>query len=98
MRSGSKPTFFIGLKLYTMNIEQRITETLTPALLHKGFRIVRIQFQGSTRKTLQIMIERIDNANISMDDCTLVSQTASVLLDVEDPIHESYILEVTSNI
>lgn len=79
-----------------MNIEPRIDEIITPALLHKGFRVVRIQLQGSKRKTLQIMIERIDGGNISVDDCALVSQTVSVLLDVEDPIHESYILEVTS--
>ncbi len=79
-----------------MNIEQNIDEIIRPALLHKGFRVVRVQLQGSKRMTLQIMIERIDEANISVDDCALVSHTVSVLLDVEDPIHESYMLEITS--
>ena len=79
-----------------MNIEQHIEEIISPALLHKGYRVVRIQFQGSKRKTLQIMIERTDNENVSVDDCETVSRTSSVLLDVEDPIHEPYILEVTS--
>lgn len=79
-----------------MSLEQRIDDIITPALLSKGFRVVRIQLQGSKRKTLQIMIERIDDTNLTMDDCTLISRTISVLLDVDDPIHESYILEVSS--
>lgn len=79
-----------------MTIEQHIEDIISPALLHKGYRVVRIQLQGAKRKTLQIMIERTDEENVSVDDCAIVSQTASVLLDVEDPIHESYILEVTS--
>lgn len=79
-----------------IDLEQHIADIINPALLNKGFRVVRVQLQGSKRKTLQIMIERADESPISVDDCALVSQTASVLLDVEDPIHESYVLEVTS--
>lgn len=79
-----------------MSLEQRIEDILTPALLKKGFRVVRVQIQGSKRKTLQVMIERIDGINITIDDCTLASHTISVLLDVDDPIHEPYILEVSS--
>lgn len=79
-----------------MNTEQRVENIITPALLHRGFRVVRIQLQGSKRKTLQIMIEHMDDTGITIDDCALVSQTISVLLDIEDPIHESYMLEVSS--
>lgn len=79
-----------------MIIEKRIENTITPALLEKGFEIVRVQFQGSKEKTLQIMIERVDNTDVSVDDCATVSRAVSVLLDVDDPIHESYILEVSS--
>lgn len=79
-----------------MSLEQQIDDIIAPALLDKGFRVVRIQLQGSKRKTLQIMIERMDEVNITVDDCALVSHTVSVLLDVDDPIHESYVLEVSS--
>lgn len=79
-----------------MNIEQRIEEIITPALLDRGIRIVRVQIQGSKRKNLQIMIERLDEIGITVDDCALASRTISVLLDIEDPIHESYTLEVSS--
>jgi ribosome maturation factor RimP len=79
-----------------MNIEQRIESIITPALLEKGFRVVRVQLQGSKSKTLQIMIERLDEISITVDDCALVSRTVSVLLDIDDPIHESYVLEISS--
>lgn len=79
-----------------MSLEQHIEDTITPTLLKRGFRVVRIQLQGSKRKTLQIMVERMDDINISLDDCTRISQAVSVLLDVDDPIHEPYILEVSS--
>jgi ribosome maturation factor RimP len=79
-----------------MSLEQHIDDIITPALLNRGFRVVRIQLQGSKRKTLQIMIERMDGVNITVNDCANVSRTISVLLDVDDPIHEPYILEVSS--
>lgn len=79
-----------------MDIEQRIEDMITPALLEKGFRVVRIQLQGSKGKNLQIMIERINDNGITVDDCALASRIISVLLDIDDPIHESYTLEVSS--
>jgi ribosome maturation factor RimP len=79
-----------------MIIEQRIENMITPVLLDKGFRVVRVQLQGIKGKTLQIMIERLDEINVTVDDCASVSRTVSVLLDVDDPIHESYVLEVSS--
>ncbi len=79
-----------------MSIEQHIEDIIAPALSEKGFGVVRIQLQGSKRKTLQIMIERNDETTVTVDDCAEVTHIASVLLDVDDPIHESYILEVSS--
>lgn len=79
-----------------MSIEQRIEDMITPALLDRGFRVVRIQLQGTKTKTLQIMIEPVEGTSITVEDCALVSRTVSVLLDIDDPIHESYTLEVSS--
>lgn len=79
-----------------MSVAQYIEEIITPSLLDKGFGVVRVQFSGATRKTLQIMIERQDEQAVSVADCTDVSHIVSVLLDVNDPIHESYVLEVSS--
>lgn len=95
MEVGFDPLFLLELEK-RMSIEQRVENIITSALLHKGFRVVRVQLQGSKRKTLQVMIESIMDKEITIDDCALASRTISVLLDVDDPIHEAYTLEVSS--
>jgi ribosome maturation factor RimP len=89
------PLFLLGLNR-EMSIAQHIEGIIAPALVDKGFGIVRVHLQDSKRKLLQIMIERIDGTALSVDDCALASHTVSVLLDVDDPIHEPYTLEVSS--
>ncbi len=91
---GYNPLFLLNKQM--MDLGQHIDDIIAPALLNRGFRVVRIQLQGAKRKTLQVMIERIDEENMSVDDCALVSRAVSVLLDVDDLIHEPYILEVSS--
>ena len=74
-----------------------IEAMIAPSLEAMGYRVVRAAFTGGGRRaTLQVMAERADDAAMSVDDCSLVSQTVSALLDVADPIPESYLLEVSS--
>jgi len=78
-------------------VDAKGIETLiAPSLEAMGYRVVRAVFTGGKRATLQIMVERTDAAAISVDDCSLISQTVSALLDVADPISEPYMLEVSS--
>lgn len=79
-----------------MTLGERIEALITAPLLDKGIGVVRVELQGSERKTLQVMIERVDGENISMDDCVVANDIVSVLLDVEDPLSQSYTLEMTS--
>ncbi len=73
-----------------------IEQIIGPALEEMGFSIVRVLMGGSKRKRLQVMIERKDGTNITLDDCADASRAISVLLDVEDPIEGNYMLEVSS--
>lgn len=61
-----------------------------------GYGVVRVQITGMIRKTLQVMIEKLDGQNINVDDCAQVSRTLSVHLNVDDPISGAYVLEVSS--
>lgn len=79
-----------------MNLISRIEELIAPSLAHHGYDIVRIQIGGLKRRVLQIMIERQDGVNITVDDCSIVSRMTSVLLDQHDPIEGQYVLEVSS--
>ncbi len=73
-----------------------ITPIIEPSLTAMGYRVVRVAFLGARRATLQIMAERLDDAAMTVDDCTAISRSVSALLDVADPIAGAYMLEVSS--
>jgi ribosome maturation factor RimP len=73
-----------------------IVPIIEPSLAAMGYRLVRVAFLGARRATLQIMAERLDEAPMTVEDCTEISRSVSALLDVADPIAEAYMLEVSS--
>lgn len=74
----------------------RIVTIIEPSLVAMGFDLVRVALHGSDRPALQIMIDRVDGEEITIDDCATASRAISALLDVEDPIDDAYELEVSS--
>lgn len=79
-----------------MNLLSRIEAIIAEPLFARGYSVVRVQLTGGSRKTLQVMIERLDEQPITVDDCSIVSRLSSILLDVQDPIKDPYTLEVSS--
>jgi ribosome maturation factor RimP len=76
-----------------LNLEERVAPTLEAM----GFEVVRIALTASGgRKTLQVMADRQDGSQISVDDCAQISHTLSAIFDVEDPVNGAYDLEVSS--
>jgi ribosome maturation factor RimP len=76
---------------------KKIEENIGPIVSDLGYSIVKISFIGTGRtKTLQIMIEKLDNLPITIADCEVVSRSVSVYLDVLDPVCGRYNLEVSS--
>ncbi len=76
-------------------IDRRLAEIVGPAIEGLGFELVRIRLMGGKTRTLQIMADRPDGG-IEVDDCALISTNVSAILDVEDPVEDNYILEVSS--
>ncbi len=74
----------------------RVAELLRPTIEDLGFETVRVEFLGLRNPRVQVMVERVDNAAMTVDDCALVSRSISAILDVEDIIPGSYALEVSS--
>jgi ribosome maturation factor RimP len=70
-----------------------IERLIEPSLEALGYRVVRVMFSGAT---LQVMADRRDDVPMSVDDCALISNSVSALLDVADPIPGPYRLEVSS--
>ena len=74
---------------------RRLAEIVTPVIEGMGFELVRIRLMGGATRTLQIMADKPDGG-IEVDDCGQISTAVSAVLDVEDPIEENYVLEVSS--
>jgi len=74
-----------------------IARLIEPAVKDMGFDLVRVaMIGGKSDPTLQIMAERPDTRQLTIDDCSDLSRKLSDLLDENDPIEESYRLEVSS--
>jgi ribosome maturation factor RimP len=75
--------------------DRRLAEIVTPVIEGLGFELVRIRLMGGKTRTLQIMADRPDGG-IIVEDCATISTAVSAVLDVEDPVEDQYILEVSS--
>ena len=61
-----------------------------------GFELVRVAVLGRERPTVQIMADRADGSQITVEDCEQISHDVSAAIDVEDPIPGAWTLEVSS--
>ena len=77
-------------------LDQKVAEIIGPSVNAMGYDLVRAALNGERHTTLQIMVERVDRAEMTVEDCASVSRAVSALLDVEDPITDAYNLEVSS--
>ena len=76
-------------------IDRRMAAIVGPVIEDLGFELVRVRLIGGKTKTLQIMADK-PGGGIIVDDCADISTAVSAVLDVEDPLEESYTLEVSS--
>ena len=76
-------------------IEARTEELVMPLITKHQFELVDVEFvkEGSNRY-LRLYIDK--EGGITVNDCEAISRPLSDMLDVEDYIEESYILEVSS--
>ena len=80
-----------------MVVTDKVQNMIAPSLEAMGFDLVLVRMiEAGGKHTLQIMAERRDEEQMSVDDCADISRTVSALLDVEDPISGAYHLEVSS--
>ena len=74
-----------------------VTRLIEPEAKALGFDLVRVAMIGGTSDpTLQVMAERPDTRQLTIDDCADLSRRISERLDEADPIEQAYRLEVSS--
>lgn len=79
-----------------MSLTDRIEQLITPTVEGMGFSVVRVQLSGGDRLRLQVMAEPQDGRRMVVEDCADLSRAISAVLDVEDPVPQAYVLEVSS--
>ena len=81
-----------------MSIEatkNRVVGIVEPVINSLGIELVDLELNKMRRKALlRVYIDR--EGGVTIDDCELVSREIEAVLDVEDPIPYSYVLEVSS--
>ncbi len=79
-----------------------LQDLFAPVAQAEGLSLVRVKMMGGTSDpTLQVMAERPDTRQLTLDDCARLSRRLSELLDQleaegRDPIEHAYRLEVSS--
>lgn len=74
-----------------------LTRIIEPEVEAEGLALVRVKMiGGKDDPTLQVMAERPDTRQLTLEDCERLSRRLSDALDAVDPIEESYRLEVSS--
>ena len=76
-------------------IDRRLAEIVRPAIEAEGFELVRLRLMSGKTRTLQIMADRPDGG-IEIDELGEITTTVSAVLDVDDPLEDAYVLEVSS--
>ncbi len=79
-----------------MDRVSRIEELVRSPLNKMGYDLVRVRLSGDKDLCLQIMAEHSDRAEMTVNDCSIISRDLSILLDEENPIDSAYTLEVSS--
>lgn len=73
----------------------RIEQEIARIVESEGFELVHVEFKVFGKGYL-LRVDVDKEGGITLDDCQLVSQQVSALLDVEDPIPGRYELQVSS--
>lgn len=78
------------------DMDARILAVAEPIAEDMGYQIVRIRVMSNKRSTVQIMAERKKDGLMGVDDCASLSRAVSSALEVDDPLRDAYVLEVSS--
>jgi ribosome maturation factor RimP len=74
-----------------------LTALIEPEVKAEGFALVRVMMiGGKDDPTLQVMAERPETGQLTLQDCERLSRRLSDVLDSADPIEDAYRLEVSS--
>ncbi|MCL4537404.1 MAG: ribosome maturation factor RimP [Nitrospirae bacterium] len=79
----------------TITTKQKIHGLASQVAEDEGLELVSVDVLGSGKRTiLKVVVDK--EGGVTIGDCEKMSRSLEALLDVEDPIRGSYVLEVSS--
>ena len=82
------------MQIDSREVERKTKELVQPIISSMGYRLFDVEFKSERGWVLRIIIDK--PGGVTIKDCEEVSRKISALLDVEDMIPFSYILEISS--
>jgi ribosome maturation factor RimP len=80
-----------------LEIERKLREIASRVTEPLGLEVVELALRGAgSRQILRLDVDRPGPTGVTLADCKRVSEALGAALDEEDPIAESYVLEVSS--
>jgi len=78
-------------------VESKVEGLILGDIDAAGYDLVRVRVTGGAKyATLQVMVERKDRNNITVDDCATVSRMVADIVEGDPDLAERYGLEVSS--
>lgn len=78
-----------------MNIEEKVRNLIEDVIVANNYQLDEVKFEKEDNNYfLRIVINK--DGIIDVDDCVFVTNLINPILDENDPIEESYILDVCS--
>jgi ribosome maturation factor RimP len=81
--------------VYQEELECRLAAIVEPVVNEAGHELVELQYvRRSSNSLVRILLDQ--QGGITLDQCAEASRRISYVLEVEDPLEERYVLEVSS--
>lgn len=78
------------------NLEKNITEIAFNLAKEMQFNVVDIKLLGKNLLVVQILLEKLNEERITIEECASFSRKLAVILDVNETISSAYNLEISS--
>jgi len=79
-----------------MSVEEQVRAIIERVATSYGLEVWEIEFRGTGGKSRMLRVYIDKPSGVTHEDCEHLSREVSTILDVEDPIKGSYVLEVSS--
>jgi ribosome maturation factor RimP len=76
------------------DIKQQVFKLAEQIADEQGIELVDVELMGTGKLLIRVTIDK--EGGVTLDDCERFSKSLGAIFDIEDPVHQSYTLEISS--